>query len=220
MTITGGGLLARMEALVDLAVARHGLALGPDGSLTGSARRAVAEAAGLALPADAGSAEFLVTLAQAVGLLRVSGGRVRATNLRRAWASVSPDLRAGLVYAAWCHRVRWDQALGGGDGHALAAGRVGVLQLLLRLPLGAEVDVPGLAGAVGRCLAPPSAGRGQEDRIGRAFVAVFLDPLASLGAAELEPPPPAPPRYLRLGPAARAVIGAALLAAAPLAAGG
>ena len=91
------GLLARLDALVELAADRHGLALAAGGRL------AAAEAwAALALR-DA--VELLRAVGEGVGLLRVRGDRLEATSLRHAWTQIDPGLRAGLVYAAWCQQV-------------------------------------------------------------------------------------------------------------------
>ena len=54
--------------------------------------------------------------AEGVGLLRVRGDRLEATSLRHAWAQIDQGLRAGLCYAAWCHRVPWPVFLHGGPG--------------------------------------------------------------------------------------------------------
>jgi hypothetical protein len=111
------GLLARLDALVELAADRHGLALLPGGRLAA----AEARAAGLTSttrgptprgPAAPGSAlalrdavELLRAVGEGVGLLRVRGDRLEATSLRHAWAQIDPGLRAGLVYAAWCQQA-------------------------------------------------------------------------------------------------------------------
>jgi hypothetical protein len=108
------GLLARLDALVDLAAERHGLALVPGGRLAAAEARVVARAVGLTSvrgPAARGSAlaqrdavELLRAVAEGVGLLRVRGDRLEATSLRQAWAQIDAGLRAGLVYAAWCQQ--------------------------------------------------------------------------------------------------------------------
>ena len=116
------GLLARLDALVELAADRHGLALLPGGRLAAAEARVAARAAGLTPttrgtsttrgPTAAGSAlaqrdavELLRAVGEGVGLLRVRGDRLEATSLRHAWAQIDPVLRAGLVYAAWCQQV-------------------------------------------------------------------------------------------------------------------
>jgi hypothetical protein len=121
------GLLARLDALVELAADRHGLALLPGGRLAAAEARVAAQAAGLAPatrgtstrggsatrgPTAAGSAlarrdavELLRAVGEGVGLLRVRGDRLEATSLRHAWAQIDPGLRAGLVYAAWCQQA-------------------------------------------------------------------------------------------------------------------
>ena len=125
------GLLARLDALVEVVADRHGLALvpgGPSGGVAGGlpgARLAAAEArvaaraAGLTSttrgstgrgPARASTlalrdaVELLRAVGEGVGLLRVRGDRLEATSLRHAWAQIDPGLRAGLVYAAWCQQ--------------------------------------------------------------------------------------------------------------------
>jgi len=124
---TDRGLLARLDALVELAADRHGLALLPGGRLAAAEARVAARAAGLTPttrgastareastargPTAAGSAlaqrdavELLRAVGEGVGLLRVRGDRLEATSLRHAWAQIDPGLRAGLVYAAWCQQ--------------------------------------------------------------------------------------------------------------------
>jgi len=108
------GLLARLDALVELAADRHGLALLPGGRLAAGAR-AAARVTGLA-PARGSTArasavtqrdavELLRAVAEGVGLLRVRGDRLEATSLRNAWSQIEESLRAGLTYAAWCQQV-------------------------------------------------------------------------------------------------------------------
>jgi hypothetical protein len=110
------GLLARLDALVELAADRHGLALLPGGRLAAAEARVAARAAGLTPttrgPTATGSSlaqrdavELLRAVGEGVGLLRVRGDRLEATSLRHAWAQIDPALRAGLVYAAWCQQV-------------------------------------------------------------------------------------------------------------------
>ena len=116
------GLLARLDALVELAADRHGLALLPGGRLAAAEARVAARAAGLTpttrgtsttrRPTASGSTlaqrdavELLRAVGEGVGLLRVRGDRLEATSLRHAWAQIDPTLRAGLVYAAWCQQV-------------------------------------------------------------------------------------------------------------------
>jgi hypothetical protein len=121
------GLLARLDALVELVADRHGLALvpgGPPGGVSGglpggrlaaAEARVAARAIGLARPSGPGSrspavtqrdaVELLRAVAEGVGLLRVRGDRLEATSLRHAWAQIDRGLRAGLVYAAWCQQV-------------------------------------------------------------------------------------------------------------------
>jgi hypothetical protein len=109
------GLLARLDALVEVAADRHGLALVPGGRLAAAEARVAARAIGLGAPrgpAARGPAvtqrdavELLRAVAEGVGLLRVRGDRLEATSLRHAWAQIDQGLRAGLVYAAWCQQV-------------------------------------------------------------------------------------------------------------------
>jgi len=109
------GLLARLDALVELVADRHGLALLPGGRLAAAEARVAARAAGLGTPRGPGAGapaatqrdavELLRAVAEGVGLLRVRGDRLEATSLRNAWAQIDESLRAGLTFAAWCHRV-------------------------------------------------------------------------------------------------------------------
>jgi hypothetical protein len=217
------GLLARLDALVALVADRHGLALLPDGRLAAAEARVAIQATGLARAAAAGppprgrrravverdAVELLRCVAEGVGLLRVRGDRLEATSLRNAWAQIDEALRAGLCYAAWCHRVPWPAFLHGGAGvEALVGRRLWVLRLLFGLPAGVEVGVGGLAATV-------AGGLGLEggDWLDRAVTAAFLDPLVALGVATLDPPPPDPAASLRLLPRASTVIGSALVAA-------
>jgi hypothetical protein len=125
------GLLARLDALVELAADRHGLALVPGGRLAAAEARVAARAAGLA-PAQGPGArahvatrrdavELLRAVAEGVGLLRVRGDRLEATSLRHAWAQIDESLRAGLTYAAWCQGVH-------------CSGGAGVLAHAVRVP--------------------------------------------------------------------------------------
>jgi hypothetical protein len=109
------GLLARLDALVELVADRHGLALLPDGRLAAAEARVAARAVGLAPArgpmgrssglAQRDAVELLRAVGDGVGLLRVRGGRLEATSLRNAWSQIDQGLRAGLVYAAWCQQV-------------------------------------------------------------------------------------------------------------------
>ena len=219
------GLLARLDALVELAADRHGLALLPGGRLAAAEARVAARAAGLTPttrgtsptrgPTAAGSAlaqrdavELLRAVGEGVGLLRVRGDRLEATSLRHAWAQIDPVLRAGLVYAAWCHRVPWSAFLQGPGREVVVGGRLWVLRLLLGLPAGVDVGLQGLVETVANGLELDL-----DDWLPRALAAAFLDPLVALGEADLRPPPPHPGASLRLGPRAPIVIGSALVAA-------
>jgi hypothetical protein len=213
------GLLARLDNLVELAAGRHGLALLPGGRLAAAEARVAARAAGIgstAGPMTRGSAlaqrdavELLRAVAEGVGLLRVRGDRLEATSLRHAWSQIDPGLRAGLVYAAWCHRVPWPVFLKGGPGvEALVSGRLWLLRLLLGLPAGVDVGLQGLVETVANGLELDL-----DDWLPRAVAAAFLDPLVALGVADIHPPPPHPGASLRLGPRAATVIGSALVAA-------
>jgi hypothetical protein len=109
------GLLARLDALVELAAERHGLALLPGGRLAAAEARVAARTTGLGLPRGPGArgpaatqreaVELLRAVAEGVGLLRVRGDRLEATSLRHAWSQIDEGLRAGLCYAAWCQQV-------------------------------------------------------------------------------------------------------------------
>jgi hypothetical protein len=125
------GLLARLDALVELVADRHGLALvpgGPSGGVAGglpgsrlaaAEARVAARAIGLARPRGPGArspaatqrdaVELLRAVAEGVGLLRVRGDRLEATSLRHAWAQIDRGHRTGQVYAAWCpaSHVNW-----------------------------------------------------------------------------------------------------------------
>jgi hypothetical protein len=214
------GLLGRLDALLDLVTRRRCLFLGPGAQLAKADAVAVAQATGLDLPArpveaasreDGGdqAVEFLRLLAQAVGLLRVRGSRVEATALCAPWGRLEEGLRAGLVYAAWCHRVPWMAVLGPGRAvERLERDRLWVLRLLFGLPAAVDVDVAALAATVEERL-----GLGAGDHLTTALAAAFLDPLVALGVADLHPPPPQPPAHLRLAARAQTVIGSALVAA-------
>jgi hypothetical protein len=216
---TDHGLLARLDALVALAADRHGLALLPDGRLAAAEARVAARATGLAAPrgptarapgvTQREAVELLRAVGEGVGLLRVRGDRLEATSLRNAWSQIDETLRAGLTYAAWCHRVHWPLFLRGGpEVETLVAGRLWVLRLLLGLPAGVDVGLTGLVETVANGLELDLS-----DWLHRAVVAAFLDPLVALGVADLRPPPPHPGASLRLGPRAATVVGSALVAA-------
>ena len=216
---TDRGLLARLDALVALVADRHGLALLSDGRLAAAEARVAVRATGLAPPGGSGvhastvtqreAVELLRAVAEGVGLLRVRGDRLEATSLRNAWSKIDETLRAGLTFAAWCHRVPWPVFLHGGPGvEVLVGGRLWVLRLLLGLPAGVDVGLQGLVETVANGLELDL-----DDWLPRALEAAFLDPLVALGVADLRPPPPHPGASLRLGPRAATVIGSALVAA-------
>ena len=209
------GLLARLDALVEVVADRHGLALAPGGRLAGAEARMAARAAGIAAPrgptargpvaTQRDAVELLRAVAEGVGLLRVRADRLEATSLRHAWAQIDP----GLVYAAWCHRVPWPVFLSDAPGiETLVGARIWVLRLLLGLPAGVEVGLQGLVETVANGLELDL-----DDWLPRALAAAFLDPLVALGVADIRPPPPHPGSALRLGPRASTVIGSALVAA-------
>jgi hypothetical protein len=231
-----GGLLARLDILIDLVADRRGLALDPGGRLAAAEARLVAEALELVPPSGVGgdpgggadpggggdgplagpsardlaAMELLRALAHVVGLLRDRGDRIEATTLRHPWRQLDQGLRAGLVYAAWCHRVPWTEMLDGGAPAltALREGRTRVLRLLFTLPTGVGIDLGGLRDTIAERLHLPSG-----EWLLRTLAAVFLDPLVALGVAELDPPSPRLPASARLGPRAETVIGSALIAA-------
>ena len=211
-----GGLLTRLEILVNLVADRRGLALDPYGRLAGAEQRLLANVLELdqapGPPArDFAAVELLRGLAEAVGLLRDRGARVEATTLRHPWVRLDPDLRAGLVYAAWCHRVPWADLLldaPGREVRTLRDARSRVLWLLFDLPAGLDLHLAGFASTVASRIGLPD-----EPWLTQAVTAVFLDPLVALGAAQLAPPHPSPPGRCRLGPTARTIVGSALIAA-------
>ncbi len=236
-----GGLLARLDILVNLVADRRGLALDPSGRMAAAEARLVAEALELippepAAPGDPGdpsgrgspdrpgspggqgsppsprdlaAVELLRGLAEAIGLIRDRGDRIEATTLRHPWKQLDPGLRAGLVYAAWCHRVPWLEMLDGAPAVAvLREGRTRVLRLLFGLPARVEVGLGGFIDAVADQLHLPAG-----EWLLRAVAAVFLDPLVALGVAAIDPPPPRLPVTARLSDRAETVIGSALIAA-------
>lgn len=213
---SSGGLLTRLEILVNLVADRRGLALDPYGRLAGAEQRLLAKVLELdqapGPPArDFAAVELLRGLAEAVGLLRDRGARVEATTLRHPWVQLDPDLRAGLVYAAWCHRVPWADLLLDAperEVRTLRDARSRVLWLLFDLPAGLDLHLAGFASTVAGRIGLPD-----EPWLTQAVTAVFLDPLVALGAAQLAPPHPSPPGRCRLGPAARTIVGSALIAA-------
>jgi hypothetical protein len=243
---THGGLLARLDILVNLVADRRGLALDPNGRMAAAESRLVAESLDLIpapgpgpavpggpgepvgpggssgsggpggpggppspSPRDLAAVELLRALAEAIGLVRDRGDRLEATTLRHPWRQLDPGLRAGLVYAAWCHRVPWPEMLDGAPAvAALREGRTRVLRLLFGLPAGVEVGLGGFIDAVADRLHLPAG-----EWLLRAVAAVFLDPLVALGVAALDPPPPLLPVTAQLGDRAETVIGSALIAA-------
>jgi hypothetical protein len=216
ISVSYGGLLTRLDILVNLVADRRGLALDLQGRLAAAEARLLTEALELdrlpgPAPRDVAAVELLRGLAEAVGLLRDRGDRIEATTLRHPWAQLDPDLRAGLVYAAWCHRVPWAEMLGDApEPHVrtLREARSRVLRLLFELPAGVDVQLAGFVSTVADRVGLP-----REAWLAPAVAAVFLDPLVALGAANLAPPHPAPPGRCRLGPSARTIIGSALIAA-------
>ncbi len=208
-----GPLLTRLEVLVSLAVDRGGLALDRQGRLVASEAQLVADALGLGDAPEPGSRELaaielLRSLAQAVGLLRDRGERLEATTLRFPWRQLAPDLRAGLVYAAWCNRMPWAHLLGDAAdpvAQGLWDARRRVLRLLFDLR--GQVELADFAALLVDRLGLPDG-----EPLVRAVAAVFLDPLVALGVADIDPPPPSAPRSIRLHIRAWDLIGAALVA--------
>ncbi|HEX9342854.1 MAG TPA: hypothetical protein VF995_04480 [Actinomycetota bacterium] len=221
------GLLAQLDILIDLAADRGGLLLDRDERLARSETSLLASALGLdPIPAGPRSSapaveapprfgddavELLRSLAESVGILREHAGRLEVTSLYGAWRRIALQLRAGLVYASWCHRVHWPNLVANGDDLAaeqLAHRRIRVLRLLFDLPAGVAVTLTGLADTVADATGLPAG-----PWLCSALTAVFLDPLVALGVAQLEPDSLRPPTTLHLGPLARTVIGSALVAA-------
>ncbi|MFL5879573.1 MAG: hypothetical protein ACJ782_05660 [Actinomycetota bacterium] len=215
------GLLARLDALVELAADRHGLALAAGGRLAA----AEARAAGLTCttrgptprgPTARGSAlalrdavELLRAVGEGVGLLRVRGDRLEATSLRHAWAQIDPGpagrpglrrlVPPGAVAGVPARRPR-----GRGPGRRAAVGPAPPARPARRVDVGLQGLVETVANGLELDL---------DDWLPRALAAAFLDPLVALGVADIHPPPPHPGASLRLGPRASTVIGSALVAA-------
>jgi hypothetical protein len=216
VSIQQGGLLTRLDILVNLVADRRGLALDSRGRLARAEVRLLTEALELnrsraAPERDLAAVELLRGLAEAIGLLRDRGDRVEATGLRHPWARLGPDLRAGLAYAAWCHRVPWVEMLHDApepEVRTLRDARAKVLRLLFEQPSGVDVEVSALAVAVRERVGLPDA-----VWLLHTITAVFLDPLVALAAAEVVPPPPATPTRVRFAASARTVVGSALIAA-------
>jgi hypothetical protein len=202
-------LLARLDALTDLAHRCRGLLLAPDGQLTRTDAAAAAHAIGIEPDRARGEVELLLLLGIAVGVLRAEGLRVRAAPLHDAWRHLDDTLRAGLLFAAWCHRVAWPRAVGDVEvSGRLQARRVRALHLLHALPAGVDVPVGALSATIAE-----HAGLCADSVALRCVAAVFLDPLSALGVARVDPAPPEPAAWLRLGPSASIVVAAALVAA-------
>ena len=204
-----GGLLTRIDALADLAGRRRGLILTSSGTLAEGEVRSIARVAGLSGTRPRGEVALLAALAIGVGLLRVRGARLEPTGLHPAWRHLNAGLQAGIVYAAWCHRVPWPPLLGRAPAVGqLHLARLDVLRFLLGLPAGVDVRLPALSRTVAELAGLPPGPPPVT-----LTTAGFLEPLAALGAADLDPPPPARPRTLRLRAGAGTVIGSALIAA-------
>jgi hypothetical protein len=216
VSIRQGGLLTRLEIMVNLVADRRGLALDSQGRLARAEVRLLTEALELQRSRgtperDLAAVELLRCLAQAVGLLRDRGQRIEVTSLRHPWERLHRDLRSGLTYAAWCHRVPWVELLHDApeaELRTLREARAKVLRLLFGLPPGIDVKVPALARAVRERIGLPDA-----PWLVHTITAVFLDPLVALGAAEVVPPPPATPDRVRFAATARTIVGSALIAA-------
>ena len=161
-------LLDRLEALVALAAKRRGLVLTATGALARAEALTVASVAGLPrAAATTGEVALLTAVAVAVGLLRVRGQRLEVTSLRAPWSRIAPNLRAGIIYAAWCHRMPWPSVLGADPAIGrLHAGRLRVLHLLHALPPAVDINVPALTRTLIPALEdedPWVAGEGAED---------------------------------------------------------
>jgi hypothetical protein len=90
VSIRQGGLLTRLEIMVNLVADRRGLALDPHGRLARAEVRLLTEALELERSRgtperDVAAVELLRGLAQAVGLLRDRGERIEVTALRHPW---------------------------------------------------------------------------------------------------------------------------------------
>ena len=201
------GLLARLDALVELAADRHGLALLPGGRLAAAESQVAARAAGVSSArgsttrgsamAQRDAVELLRAVAEGVGLLRVRGDRLEATSLRHAWAQI--DEACGPASstppgATACPGPCSSTAAPG--SRSSSADASGSSRLLLGLPAGVEVGLQGLVETVASGLELDL-----DDWLPRAIAAAFLDPLVALGVADIRPPPPHPGASLRLGPA-------------------
>jgi hypothetical protein len=203
-----GGLLGRLDTLTEYIQRRNGLQLAPDGVLTRAETASLAAATGL--PDERANAEtaLLLTLGLAVGVLRADGLRVTVGQLHAAWQRLDDGLRAGLIYAAWCHRVAWPRILGDeGRSERLQQHRDWVLRRLHGLPVLVDVGLPGLVQVVAEHTGLPD-----DHMTARHLSAAFLDPLVGLGVAELDPPAPVLPHHVRLGLGAPVVISSALVA--------
>lgn len=212
------GLLARLDVMLDLAAKRQGLLLDPDKRLARADSDLLAGKLGLhpgtgsdgqASRFGDDAVELLRSLAESVGVLRERAGRLEVTSLYDAWHRIGLQLRAGLVYACWCHRIHWPRLVGDDlAAEQLASQRLGVLRLLFGLPAGVDVALDGLSRTIAE-----AAGLPVSPWLRSALTAVFLDPLVALGVAQLDPPSPRAPTSLRLGRLAHTVIGSALVAA-------
>ena len=192
------GLLARLDALVELAADRHGLALLPGGRLAAAESR-VARAAGIgsargsttrgSAMAQRDAVELLRAVAEGVGLLRVRGDRLEAmacaTPGPRSTRACGPASSTPPGATACPGRVPPRRP----RVEVLVGGRLWVLRLLLGLPAGVEVGLQGLVETVASGLELDL-----DDWLPRAIAAAFLDPLVALGVADIRPPPRAPRR--------------------------
>jgi hypothetical protein len=115
----------------------------------------------------------------------------------------------GLLYAGWCHRVPWSPLLGADPAvPSLHAARVRVLHRIHAQPLDSDLDGVRLATELAA-----EAGLEPTPRTRALVAAAFLEPLRAMAAADLEPPPPAPPGHVRFHAGMRTVVGSALIAA-------
>lgn len=202
-------LLTALDVLVDHANRRAGLALDADDRLV----RGEALVLARLLPGDAAlTPDRCARLASAVGLLSAVDGRLVPTRLEQVWTELDTRTRAGLVYAAWCHRLPWSElGLSGSPVELLRERRMTVLHWLRAAPVGFELQVAPVSRLLSERLDLPPT-----ELIARCLAVVFLQPLVDLDVAvfpssSLDQPVPGVPPTVRLCPDARAVVGTALV---------